>query len=236
MIRPLKRYFEVSGRSSRSEYWMFILFQGLVSSALLALWVGLVVASPPGSMMIPSIMLGLAYGLFLLGSIIPNVTVLIRRLHDTNRSAWWLLLYAPGFISAAQTVWLVARAVTATPAEMSELVSQSLSSTALGLATLVCQSTLFVYLVLAGTKGSNRFGEDPLSTQGSSDRPAAEVLTESPNEPEPIAPRMSLSNLPLQPVRSNPRPSPAPFIVDYDARAYDPGVRPAQPFGRRSLR
>ena len=82
---PLKRYAEFTGRSRRKEYWMFF---------LLCMVVGLVLGFVEG-------MLGLTgmigpYGplsmLFLLAILVPSIAVGIRRLHDTGRSGWWILI------------------------------------------------------------------------------------------------------------------------------------------------
>ncbi len=83
MLLPLRRYFEVRGRSRRMEYWMFTLFSfivGIVTSILDAIigmgWDG----SGPLNMIAS------------LALLIPGFTVAFRRLHDTDRSAWWMLL------------------------------------------------------------------------------------------------------------------------------------------------
>ena len=67
------KYAEFSGRAQRSEFWWFFLFS-VVSSAIVGI--------------VPVI--GQIYPLVLL---IPSLSVSARRLHDTGRSAWWLLLY-----------------------------------------------------------------------------------------------------------------------------------------------
>jgi len=71
-------YAQFSGRASRSEYWWFVLTSVLVIIA------AAIVDSAIGSVVVTS----LAY-LFL---IIPGIAVSVRRLHDTNRSGWYLLL------------------------------------------------------------------------------------------------------------------------------------------------
>ena len=70
----LSKYADFSGRASRSEYWWFALFVFLA---------GL------GTSMI-SEMLGGVLGLAML---LPSIAVATRRLHDTNRSGWWQLIY-----------------------------------------------------------------------------------------------------------------------------------------------
>ena len=89
MLVALKRYADFQGRASRSEYWMFVLFVFLV-----ALGFGVVNAVVAGIMhsatgMTPVMFL---YFIFVLGVLIPSLSVGFRRLHDTDRSAWWMLI------------------------------------------------------------------------------------------------------------------------------------------------
>jgi uncharacterized membrane protein YhaH (DUF805 family) len=87
-IDVLKKYAVFNGRARRKEYWMFLLFNIVISIvlALIDTTLGLMVAG--GSIGV----LGLIYGLAVL---LPGIGVAIRRLHDTNRSGWWLLI---GFV------------------------------------------------------------------------------------------------------------------------------------------
>lgn len=76
--------FNFWGRASRSEFWWFHLY-----SILVFFWV----IGPNISHNLHnnlSIQYLLIFSVF--GLIIPGVTLSIRRLHDTNRSAWWLAL------------------------------------------------------------------------------------------------------------------------------------------------
>ena len=78
-LRPLKRYAEFSGRSSRAEFWWFFLASfiiGIVFNILIA------VAS----------IFWVLYVIYALALLIPNIAVGIRRLHDTDKSGWWLLI------------------------------------------------------------------------------------------------------------------------------------------------
>jgi len=96
IFAPYRRYFEIAGRSSRTEYWGFF---GLI----LVLWAVAVVlgyafggrledgALVGGSAMVDVV--NMAYTLFALGSLIPWFTVSIRRLHDAGHSGVWLLVY-----------------------------------------------------------------------------------------------------------------------------------------------
>lgn len=73
-----RNYAVFSGRTSRSEYWSFILINILISAALVA------VDTAIGSRL-PDVLYGLAM-------IVPSLAAGCRRLHDTDRTGWWQLL------------------------------------------------------------------------------------------------------------------------------------------------
>lgn len=78
-LEVLKKYAVFNGRARRTEYWMFVLFN-IIISFVLGFVEGLV--GGPG-------VIGLLYSLAVL---IPGIAVSVRRLHDTDRSGWWLLI------------------------------------------------------------------------------------------------------------------------------------------------
>lgn len=90
-ITALKKYFVFEGRSTRSEYWYFFLFNFLISVVLMFI----------GSMMNGGDILVNIYGLAVL---IPGLAVGIRRLHDTGRSGWMILI---GLIPILGWIWLI---------------------------------------------------------------------------------------------------------------------------------
>lgn len=83
-LHVLKNYAVFSGRARRAEYWWFFLFNLLASIVLSIIdnVTGLISAGGFG-------ILGTIYALAVL---IPGLAVLVRRLHDTNRSGWWVLI------------------------------------------------------------------------------------------------------------------------------------------------
>jgi uncharacterized membrane protein YhaH (DUF805 family) len=98
MLMPLRRYADFSGRSRRKEYWMFTLFILLVYAVLGTLIaMGGVFSSmgDPGATpqigMLGWIGIGLL-GIFALGIFIPALAVIVRRLHDQDKSGWFILL------------------------------------------------------------------------------------------------------------------------------------------------
>lgn len=86
MLLPFKRYAQLGGRSQRKEYWMFYLFTVIVNIVINALFGGGFGGRSP------SLLGGLLSGAFALFTFVPQICVGVRRLHDTDRSGWWLLL------------------------------------------------------------------------------------------------------------------------------------------------
>ena len=84
-IKVLKQYFDFSGRARRKEYWFFVLINLLISLGLS------IIDSFIGTMNADT-GYGLLSGLYALAVFIPALAVAVRRLHDTSRSGWWLLI------------------------------------------------------------------------------------------------------------------------------------------------
>lgn len=79
-IKVLENYAVFDGRARRKEYWMFVLVNFFIS-----IGIGLV----EGLLGLGQI-LGSLYGLAIL---IPFFAVSVRRLHDSGRTGWWVLLW-----------------------------------------------------------------------------------------------------------------------------------------------
>ncbi|MER5027985.1 DUF805 domain-containing protein [Pantoea anthophila] len=75
----LKKYAVFTGRARRKEYWMFTLFNILIAF-LLGILETIIGAGD------------ILSNLYSLAVLIPGIAVGVRRLHDTDRSGWWLLL------------------------------------------------------------------------------------------------------------------------------------------------
>ncbi len=75
------KYVTFSGRARRSEYWWFVLATMIVSIVLTFIDIGVFGTE-----------LGLLSGLWSLAVFLPSLAAASRRLHDTDRSAWWLLI------------------------------------------------------------------------------------------------------------------------------------------------
>ena len=75
-------YFNFKDRSTRSAYWYFTLF--LFIASLLTATADVLLVQPEH--------LGPIGGIFTLATIIPSLSLSVRRLHDIGRTGWWLLL------------------------------------------------------------------------------------------------------------------------------------------------
>jgi uncharacterized membrane protein YhaH (DUF805 family) len=174
MLMPLKRYAEFSGRSRRMEFWMWVVFQFLIGLAFIILMVALggaaIMSGDVGGAMAMGgilLILYLLYFLVQLVFLVPGLAVTIRRLHDTNRSGWWIMLFwGPYLLSYVLTfVFMGSLAASADPtafgADNAALGSFGLMVMILSLAGLGGGLILLVLLFLEGTKGPNRYGDDP---------------------------------------------------------------------------
>ncbi len=96
------KYATFSGRAQRSEFWFFSLFTLLGSIALSildSLSFGLSLADP-----------GLLEGLFSLAMLLPSLSVTVRRLHDLDRTGWWLWLWLIPVIGwIILLIWMVSK-------------------------------------------------------------------------------------------------------------------------------
>ena len=125
------KYFNFKGRASRSEFWFFYLFlvigYGISISTIfisIKLFIGTI-------------------SIFVLAMIIPSLAVTVRRLHDINKSGWFILLPLPFDI-------------------MERVIEKS--SEGLSLVFLVISLGLYIYLLVLyctdGDKKNNRFGKN----------------------------------------------------------------------------
>ncbi|HET6536441.1 MAG TPA: DUF805 domain-containing protein [Sphingomicrobium sp.] len=139
--RPLQKYADFTGRAPRPEYWWYFLAL-VIASVVLSIIEGIIG--------LKGMVLGI-YGpltlLLILATIVPSLAVGARRLHDTNRSGWWLLL---GIVPYA--LMLLFR-----PAAGSPFGAMALFGIA-SLIALICGIVVLVFMVLPGTPGDNRFG------------------------------------------------------------------------------
>ncbi len=161
-LQPFARYADFNGRTRRAEYWQWTAFQFVISFILGILKA---TAGSGGSGII------LINALFSLAVFIPSLAVTVRRFHDTNRTGWWVLF--PSAVACLMTI-IFFTVAGAGLAEQMQKSSTDFSDTAYGFAhalaplltivilpTLLACLAIFIFLVLPGTEGGNRFGGDP---------------------------------------------------------------------------
>ena len=95
--RFFKKYATFSGRASRSEYWWWYLFSIIVAAVfnILSFALGGYGYQLDGTYAPPSAgatIIFVIWGIWALATLVPHFALLARRLHDTNRSAWWIFL------------------------------------------------------------------------------------------------------------------------------------------------
>jgi uncharacterized membrane protein YhaH (DUF805 family) len=146
-VLPLKKYATFSGRAPRAEYWWFYLATIVVQIPLSIVDKALADWGPLSS-------------LFSLVILLPWLAVSVRRLHDINRSGWWLLAFfliiLAIAVAAVATMGLTLDG-TGSPPSGSILVVLLVGV----LAMFVLGVTILVFSVTPGTQGTNDYGPDP---------------------------------------------------------------------------
>jgi len=101
MLMPLKRIFDFSGRSRRKEFWLWILFVIIVYivAGILDVQLGLGGSTTSSTEFgdgnvsaNASFHAGIITLIWAVITIIPNLSVTVRRLHDVDKSGWFILL------------------------------------------------------------------------------------------------------------------------------------------------
>ena len=151
-----RAYVNFSGRAQRPEFWWFFLFYAVFHGVLFTL---------------ANTFVGPLLLLSSLAVLPPFLAVMARRLHDTDHSAWWLLVYAVIFLG-----WMALISafldLSGDPADDITGLATTVAFILLTffaaiwfLASLVGLVPLLVILSRRGTRGPNRYGPDPLAPE-----------------------------------------------------------------------
>lgn len=90
-LKALRQYADFEGRARRKEYWMFTLFN-LIFAILAVVIDGLIGTG------------AIIYLFYVLATLIPNLSVSVRRLHDVGKSGW---MYLVALIPLVGFIWLL---------------------------------------------------------------------------------------------------------------------------------
>lgn len=150
-IRVLKQYANFGGRARRKEYWMFILFHLLIMLVLGVIDIALQYADNENYYLLP---------IYTVATVLPHAAVMVRRLHDTGRTAWWLLLaIIPTVIS-----WLILLILTS-PFSLGEQTAPTVTSPGTELLVRLIPAIggiwMLIYMIMEGDWDANEYGEDP---------------------------------------------------------------------------
>lgn len=157
--RPImEKYADFTGRAPRAEYWWYVL--GLV--------IAFIIARIIDSILGLSHMIFYVYGplalLLWLATIVPSLAVGVRRLHDTGRTGWWVLLPIVPYALAI---------ILGGPAILAGGMAAGLGLAALLLLVgFVCAILLLIFMILPGQPGQNQYGPNPYGEGGTGPVPA----------------------------------------------------------------
>lgn len=146
-------YANFSGRARRREYWLFYLFTIIINLAIQVISLFASKISYASGLSIPSIAVSVISLLWSIYIFTPSIALVVRRLHDINRSGWWYFLFI------ALAIFVIAGSVSHVYFGMSD---KYLPVIVIAFILLVLSAiAMFVALILPGTKGENEYGSDP---------------------------------------------------------------------------
>ena len=158
-VRALRKYAVFSGRASRSEFWWFTLANLIivVAASVIAFFFRELV----GLSFVPTALF-IGLGVYQLALLLPSYAVTVRRLHDSGKSAWWLLLLLIHVVTALVFyfgVFLLFFAALSVPSVPWELVIVVVLA---ALVSFIAILTLLIFMVLPSDSGrSNKYGLKP---------------------------------------------------------------------------
>jgi uncharacterized membrane protein YhaH (DUF805 family) len=155
--RPIEKYADFTGRAPRAEFWWFVL------AAIIVRIIAMIIDN------IISINVWSVYGpvtvLVALALLVPSIAVTVRRLHDTGRSGWWILLP----IGAACLMLVFGGAAMiggAAAGGAAGMIAGAGLMMLFGLLAIIADIVLIVFCALPGTPGDNRYGPNPYGAAG----------------------------------------------------------------------
>lgn len=158
LFKPIRDTFVFRGRSRRTEV------AGLIGLGMLAQFCWAMIALALASVGVSPWPLPNFIVIWNLAWTIPWIALLVRRMHDQDRSAWWILLLAVLLLSELALVMLPADPESGYHVNFFGLDNQprwSWLSASLTVGSLAALLALFGLVLAPGTIGPNRYGPDP---------------------------------------------------------------------------
>lgn len=253
LLRPLMHYADFKGRASRGEYWLFMTSQGVVYALCVMMGVLGFNGQNAGSAILGLIGWLVLAGILVMALALPNYAVLARRLHDSGRSALWMALLLPNIATQFAAFRVMGSLARQGPiagldggVAIKQAAMQGMASVGvIALVASICSFVLFVLTLMPGTRGPNRFGPDPKDPDGV--MPTDTGRAGDPDRWDDLIAEAGKAARAGEPAYKPvfdfgpgpaSAPEPGPILstptVDWGRPAWDPGVAPNRPFGRRS--
>ena len=164
-----QKFFTRSGRASRSEYWYFLLFYLLLNIAVQLL--GTYVRTH-GQSSTPSILLSIVtmgFWLVALATVVPMLMVTVRRVHDIGRTGWWVgVSFINGLLLDGALGYVIFRTTIMHNTQNLQAGlpggGMAIVLGILGLIGIALGLTIFIFTILPGSPGENRYGPNPLDS------------------------------------------------------------------------
>lgn len=187
IFQPLVKYVDFQGRARRSEFWLWVLLRFIVGAVLGTISMSVLMSGMNFQNPDPSQFMGRYFSvmpimqLVNLGLLLPTIAVAVRRLHDINRTGWWIIM--PVVVAFAgmilffiffgtQIFTLIGHEGNMSDAQSMQFVFSMFGSLflCLFLPVLIAEIVMLVFYVTDGTPTANRFGADPKG-RGVADKP-----------------------------------------------------------------
>jgi uncharacterized membrane protein YhaH (DUF805 family) len=156
MIDLLKRICNFSGRLARRHFWLWVLAFWVVLIPLMLVDAALHLGGSASSYSNPgqagfNISGGLLSWIFCILAFVPNLAFAVRRLHDSNRSGWWIV----AALACCGLAWLFSPTINIGGTAGGPI------GTAAAVAGFILGVIVLVFLLRDGTDGTNAYGGDP---------------------------------------------------------------------------
>lgn len=169
-----KKYFDFTGRARRSEYWWFVLFVILCSSAvsfLTSMCIGFLDVDTVLGVQVASVISTVVTLVF----VIPHIAVLTRRLHDTGRSGWWVVVQALLLVAYVVSYAIVMLPLLgkmdfgSDPFALAKVMTDSMASSPIAATVMAFTSlpmailaiVIFIFTLFDSKWGENKYGPSP---------------------------------------------------------------------------
>jgi len=178
IFQPLVKYVDFQGRARRSEFWLWVLFRIAVGAVLGTVSISVLVNGmnfqnpDPAQFMSRYFSVMPIMQLVNLALLLPTIAVAVRRLHDINRTGWWVIMpFVVAFVGMILFLIFAGTQLFSAISTGGNMTDEQGLKFAFGmfgslflfifLPILIAEIVMLVFYVTDGTPTTNRFGADP---------------------------------------------------------------------------